>query len=320
MGKNKSKTHVVVLKGGTSAEREVSLSSGEGVLKALQALGYEATALDVTHDVGHFVKELTSLKPDVVFNALHGRWGEDGCMQGILEWMKIPYTHSGVMASALAMNKPVARKIFMASGLECAPGKVMTAQEALDQVHFSLPFVIKPLDEGSSVGVHVVLTQEDLKKIHLSQLPSRVLVEKYIPGREVHVAVLGNKDSKEGVKAIGAIEICAKNTFYDYEAKYTPGHADHLMPAPLPPQAYGEALEIAKTAHEALECRGASRVDLRYDDTPAALKGGRGKFYILELNTQPGMTPLSLVPEIAAYGGMSYEKLVEWLVDHAECM
>lgn len=318
--KEKHQTHVVVLMGGISAEREVSLMSAEGVAEALQKEGYRVTALDITRDFGHFIRQLETLKPDVVFNALHGRWGEDGCIQGVLEWMKIPYTHSGVLSSALAMNKPLARQIFQEWGLKCPPGLVMTPQEALDQVHFSVPFVIKPIDEGSSVGVHLVLKEDDLKTLDVSSFAERVLVEQYIPGREIQVAVLGSQEDPEGIRAMGAIEICPKTGFYDYRAKYTEGYADHFMPAPLPPEAYEEALEISKKAHQALGCRGVTRVDLRYDDTHLGSDKEIGSFYILELNTQPGMTPLSLVPEILEHRGISFQMLITWLVENAQCM
>ncbi len=293
--------HVAVLLGGWSEEREVSLTSGRAVVVALESLGYRASPVDVTPGVA---TDLDRLRPDVVFNALHGRYGEDGCIQGVLETLGLPYTHSGVLASALAMDKPAAKRMFAAAGLRCAEGLVTTRNEILREPPFPYPFVVKPLNEGSSVGVSIVMDAHGLGTLAPSD--EEVLVERYIPGREIQVAVLDGA-------AIGAIEIRPKSGFYDYEAKYTAGKADHLMPAPIAPEAYREVLSLAERAHAALGCRGLTRSDFRYDDT----EGEPGIFYLLEINTQPGMTPLSLAPEIAAHAGISFPALCDTLIQEA---
>jgi D-alanine-D-alanine ligase len=296
--------HVALLKGGWSAEREVSLSSGAGVEKALTALGYKVTAIDVQPDIA---QRLMELKPDVVFNALHGQWGEDGCIQGLLELLKIPYTHSGVLASALAMDKPAAKRIFAAAGLRCPEGAVMTFGQLVEACPFPLPVVAKLPNNGSSVGVYIVNTPEDFEPLKAKiPLDQELLVETYIPGREIQVAVLEDE-------ALGAIEIRPLSGFYDYEAKYTAGKAEHLMPAPLSEADYAQVCELAVRAHKALGCRGVTRSDFRFDDT----KLGESLFYLLETNTQPGMTPLSLVPEIAAHKGIAYNDIVRRLVESA---
>lgn len=303
------KKKVVVLRGGFSVEREVSLSSAEGVLKALHELGHEAIPIDVTRDIGDLVLKLESHKPDVVLNILHGRWGEDGCIQGLLEMMGISYSHSGVLGSALAMNKVVTRTICGIKGIRIPEGQVAKLKDVCEGRVMPPPFVIKPIGEGSSVGVHLILDEKTpLPNLEEWPFEEEVLVERYIPGREIQVAVLGGK-------AIGAIEIRPKGVFYDYEAKYTDGKADHLMPAPIHPDIYAQALEWAEKAHRNLECRGVSRSDFRYDDT----QGEPGTLYYLEMNPQPGLTPLSLVPEIAAFQGMSYTQLVQWMVEDASC-
>ena len=305
---NKDK-HVVVLMGGWSAEREVSLNSGKAVTQALQEQGYrKVTPVDMGPDISSVLAEL---KPDVVFNALHGRFGEDGCVQGLLELMKIPYTHSGVLASALAMDKPMAKQVFKAVGLRCAEGKIVSRDQLLAGDVMERPYVVKPFNEGSSVGVKI-LFENDNFYFTAENWPygETVLVEKYIPGREVQVAVLG---ANENIRALGGIEIRPKGLFYDYEAKYTDGKAQHLMPAPIPADAYEEVLGLALKAHQALGCRGLTRSDFRYNDT----SGNGGVFYLLEVNTQPGMTALSLSPEIAAYAGISFNNLVEMLVEDA---
>ena len=298
--------HVAVLKGGWSAEREVSLVSGAAVERALADAGYRVTGVDIARDLS---TQLAEIRPDVVFNALHGSIGEDGCVQGLLEVMGLPYTHSGVLASALAMDKPAAKRLFSDAGITCPEGRIMRRADIAAGAAGDPPYVIKPLDQGSSVGVHLVFSGDNAV-IPNGDWPygEQVLVEPYIPGREIQVAVMGES-------ALGAIEIRPKGRFYDYEAKYTEGRADHHMPAPIHPDAYEEALDIALTAHRTLGCRGVSRADLRYDDTA----GEPGRFYLLEINTQPGMTPLSLVPEIAADVGISFEQLVSWLVENATC-
>lgn len=275
-------------------------------MSALEKLGYLVTPVDVNHDIAGVLK---SLRPDVAFNALHGRFGEDGCIQGILEVLEIPYTHSGVLASALAMDKPMAKKVFAAEGLRVAEGEVLTREEWLLGRGPRAPYVVKPLNEGSSVGVKVIL-EGDNASWSDDEWPEhrQALVERYIPGREVQVAVLGGK-------ALGAIEIRPRGRFYDYTAKYTDGMAEHLMPAPIHPDAYAEVMRLAERAHDALGCRGLTRSDFRYD----IANGEPGTFYILEVNTQPGMTPLSLSPEIAAHAGITYSELCDRLVREARC-
>lgn len=294
--------HVAVLMGGLSAEREVSLSSGAAVKKALESLGYKVTTIDVKRDVA---STLEKLRPDVVFNALHGHYGEDGNIQGVLEILGIPYTHSGVLASALAMDKPMAKKVFASAGLRLADGVTLTVGELKKECPLLFPVVVKPTDEGSSVGVKIIQNTEELAELPFSD-KARVLIEKYIPGREIQVAVLDGK-------ALGAIEIKPLKGFYDYEAKYTAGKAEHIMPAPLSEADYNEVCRLAERAHDALGCRGLTRSDFRYDDTGL----GQGVFYLLETNTQPGMTPLSLAPEIAAYVGISFNDIVHRLVETA---
>lgn len=289
--------HIAVLMGGWSAEREVSLVSGKAVSKALGELGFSVSEIDVQRDIAAV---LARLKPDVAFNALHGRWGEDGAIQGLLEILNIPYTHSGVLASAVAMDKPVAKHLFAGVGIPCAEGRVLSRDDLLQAEPMARPFVVKPLNEGSSVGVHIVQPGVDWD---LSDTPARVLVERYIPGREIQVAVMDGR-------ALGAIEIRPKSGFYDYAAKYTVGLAVHVMPAPLAAKAYDRVLDYAERAHRVLGCRGVTRSDFRYHEA-------EDEFYILETNTQPGMTPLSLVPEIAAHKGISFANLVAWLVDDA---
>ncbi|MSO74280.1 MAG: D-alanine--D-alanine ligase [Alphaproteobacteria bacterium] len=298
--------HVAVLMGGFSTEREVSLVSGQAVTKALREDGYRVTPIDAGRDIADV---LNKLRPDVAFNALHGRFGEDGCVQGILEFLQIPYTHSGVLASAVAMHKPTAKRVFATAGLICPEGEVLNRQQVL-KGGLKAPFVIKPLNEGSSVGVKIVFEGDSLAPLEGDNWPfgDEVLVERYIPGREIQVAVMGDR-------AFGAIEIRPQGRFYDYEAKYTAGRAVYLMPAPIDPDAYQRALDIGLMAHQVLGCRGVSRADLRYDDTA----GEPGDFYLLEINTQPGMTPLSLVPKIAADVGVGFGALVRWLVENAQC-
>jgi D-alanine-D-alanine ligase len=299
--------HVAVLMGGWSVEREVSLVSGKAVSSALTERGYKVSLLDADR---RLATKLGKLGPDVVFNALHGRFGEDGCVQGVLEVLGIPYTHSGVLASALAMNKPAAKRLFADAGLPCVEGRVLGREAVLGGEAGEPPYVIKPLNEGSSVGVRLIFSGDNLAPLNGDDWSygEEVLVERYIPGREIQVAVMGER-------ALGAIEIRPRGRFYDYEAKYTDGKAEHRMPAPIHPDAYARVLDIALQAHRTLGCRGVSRADLRYDDTA----GEPGRFYLLEINTQPGMTPLSLVPEIAADVGIGFGELVSWMVENAAC-
>ncbi len=308
--RNPKNTHVVVLYGGLSAERDVSLSSGAGCAKALEKAGFRVTLLDVQRDVAD---KLAKLKPDVAFNALHGRWGEDGLIQGILEYLEIPYTHSGVLASALAMDKERAKMAFRAAGIPTALSKVVDRHRITDE-NFPRPFVIKPPNEGSSVGVFLMRPGDNRPPEILGSdkwlLGDSVMLEEFIPGRELTVAVLGDR-------ALSVTEIFNNvGDFYDYEAKYAAGGSTHVIPAKVPQSIFDSALKYAADAHKVLACRGVSRTDFRYDDT----KASPGRLIILETNTQPGMTPTSLVPEQAAYCGMSFEELVTWMVEDASLL
>jgi len=299
--------HVAVLMGGWSAEREVSLASGRECVKSLKEAGYEVSAIDVKGEITEFISALEP-RPDVVFNALHGRWGEDGRIQSVLDFLGIPYTHSGYLASALAMHKPTAKRLFEAAGIPCAEGEVVHRDAVLAGEIMAPPYVIKPLDEGSSVGVHIIEAGSN-RPFDADTWPygEMVMVERYIPGREITVAVMGDR-------ALGVTELQPLAGFYDYEAKYTAGKATHLCPAPLEPKAFEEAQRLSVAAHHTLGCRGVTRADLRYDDS-----NGNGRFYLLEINTQPGMTPLSLVPEQASHAGISFSQLVSWMVEQAQC-
>lgn len=299
--------------GGRSSEREVSLSSGKNVLEALIQAGYNAFPLDISNDLKPFVLTLDSEKPDVVFNALHGRYGEDGCIQGVLDLMGIPYTHSGRTASALAMNKVMAKRVFKMAGLPLANERIVTKEQILAGDVLPYPFVLKPISDGSSVGVRIFYENDGKKPFEDEAYPysddEEILAEEYIPGRELTVAVMDKKP-------LGVLEIIPSKGFYNYHAKYSDGGAEHVVPAALPAEAYAEAMRIAAEAHASLGCRGISRSDLRYDDTRP---GEKPRFALLETNTQPGMTPLSLVPEIARYAGYSYQDIVAWMVENARC-
>lgn len=314
-----AKKKVAVLMGGWSAEREVSLVSGGAVCKALNDLGHDVRAVDVQRDVMGLLQALTMQstgKPDVIFNALHGRVGEDGTVQGLLEFIGIPYTHSGVMASAIAMDKPLMKDVVAAHGVRCAEGKVVTREDILAKGYpLKPPFVIKPTNEGSSVGVRIVKNEEQIKAIEEDGwiYGDRVLIESFIPGRELTVAVLGHGHE---AKALAVTELRPRNhEFYDYTAKYSDGQTDHLLPAPLPQDVYDEALHQAVVAYKAAGCHGAARADFRWDDS----KPGTTGLVFLEMNTQPGMTPLSLLPEQAAHVGMSFNDLIRWMLDHPTC-
>lgn len=300
---------VACLYGGFSAEREVSLVSGRDCSAALREAGYEVTEIDVSRDPAALAAALTPA-PDAAFNALHGRWGEDGCIQGMLEFLQIPYTHSGVLASALAMDKPMAKRLFAAAGLLCPEGFLVSRDEVAKGDVIERPYVIKPYNEGSSVGVKIVTQGTNVPPLQGADwsFGEIVLVERFVPGRELTVAVMGDRP-------LAVTEIQPQVGFYDYDAKYTEGRAEHLVPAPVPQAIYDEALETALAAHQLLGCRGISRADFRYDDT----QGEPGRLYLLEVNTQPGMTPLSLVPEQAAYLGTSFPELCAWLVENAAC-
>lgn len=299
--------HVAVLMGGLSAEREVSLVSGEACARALEERGYRVSRIDVGRDLP---QRLLELRPDRCFNALHGRMGEDGRVQGLLDLLGIPYTHSGVLASALAMDKPMAKRIFASAGLRCPEGVETTpARLAREGAPLPPPFVVKPAAEGSSVGVAIsmdgdlrpVLARNDLGR------HDRLLVETYVPGRELTCAVLDDRP-------LAVTEIRPRTDFYDYRAKYTEGLSTHLVPAPLPEEIYTLVMDWSLRAHRALGCRGVSRADFRFDEA----RGAEGLF-LLEVNTQPGMTPLSLVPEQAAYCGITFGDLVVRLVEEARC-
>ncbi len=297
--------HVAVLKGGWSAEREVSLVSGAACAAALRDGGYRVSDVDVGRDIAEVLRELA---PDVVFNALHGRWGEDGRIQGLLEIMDLPYTHSGVRASANAMHKPTAKELFADAGIPCAESVVLRLQEARGVAPLPLPYVVKPVDEGSTVGVRIVRAGDNHDPLAGWSHGEEVMFERFVDGLELSVAVMGEL-------ALGVIEIEPLSGFYDYEAKYTDGKARHHMPARLDDRVYQAALGYARVAHDALGCRGVSRADFRFDPN----QGGIAGLYILEVNTQPGMTPLSLVPEIARHQGIDFPELVRWIVEEAGC-
>jgi D-alanine-D-alanine ligase len=303
-------TRVVVLYGGISAEREVSLSSGIQVIAALREAGFEVEAVDVGQDLGAVIAALTP-KPDAAFNALHGRFGEDGAIQGVLDWLGIPYTHSGVRASALAMDKQAAKALFVSAGLPVAGGRMVSIQDLEAADPLPLPYVVKPVNEGSSVGVSVVRAGDN-RRGEIARnwtFGSAALVEEYIPGRELTVGVLDDR-------ALAVTEIRAvAGTFYDYESKYADGGSCHIIPAVVHPEIYELAMKIAVAAHRVLGCRGASRCDFRYDDTA----GEPGRLVLLEINTQPGLTPTSLLPEQAAHRGISFPQLCTWMVENAAC-
>lgn len=302
---------VTVLMGGSSAEREVSLASGANCVTALKEAGYEVATVDAGLDLSAVISQLKTQKPDVVFNALHGRFGEDGNIQGVLNLLKLPYTHSGLMASSLAMDKPVAKRLFEQAGLRVPEGKLLSRSEVMAGDPLPRPYVVKPFNEGSSVGVTIIKEGDNAKPFAGIDWPfgDVVLAEKFIPGRELTCGVMGGE-------AMAVTELRPHSGFYDYANKYTGGRTDHLIPAPIPSDVYAEVQRMALTAHRTLGCRGVSRSDFRYDDTD---KGGVNEVYILETNTQPGMTELSLVPEMARHAGISYPKLVSWMVEHAQC-
>ncbi|MES2472042.1 MAG: D-alanine--D-alanine ligase [Pseudomonadota bacterium] len=299
---------IAVLMGGRSAEREVSLSSGRGVMQALTEEGFDAVEVDPADDLQ---SQLRAAKPDAVFNALHGRFGEDGTVQGILEWMRLPYTHSGVLASALAMHKERTKDIYRAAGLPVVKSIVCDRKEAGARHMMEPPYVVKPVNEGSSVGIFIIRKGDNRPPAALGaedwNLSSEMMVEEFVPGRELTVSVMGERP-------LCVTEITTELEFYDYEAKYAPGGSKHVLPAIVPDNIAKDCMEMSVIAHKALGCRGVSRTDFRYDDTTAT-----PRLILLETNTQPGMTPTSLVPEQAAYVGMSYAKLCRWMVEDASC-
>ena len=300
---SRTNPRVVVLMGGPSAEREVSLSSGRECSAALRQAGYAVAELDAGPDLA---TRLQADRPDVVFNALHGRWGEDGCVQGLLEWLRIPYTHSGVLASALAMDKTRTKAAYRAAGLPCldsllAPRDVVRARHVM-----APPYVVKPNNEGSSVGVYIVREAANSPPQLADEMPDTVMVEAYAPGRELTTAVMGDR-------ALTVTDILTEG-WYDYHAKYAPGGSRHVCPAAVPPDIFAACLDLALAAHRALGCRGLSRTDFRWDD-----RRGLAGLVLLETNTQPGMTPTSLAPEQAAACGISFPDLCRWLVEDASC-
>jgi D-alanine-D-alanine ligase len=300
-------THVAVLMGGFSAEREVSLASGAACADALKQAGFQVTIIDADRAIATALGEL---RPDVVFNALHGKWGEDGTVQGVLETLQIPYTHSGVLASALAMNKPKAKQLFRAAGIPLADDKVVDIELAASTHVMTPPYVIKPVDEGSSVGVIIVQAGTNAPPAGLIEqrhyYGDKVLVEAFVPGRELTCAVMGNV-------ALGVIDIVPAVGFYDYKAKYAPGGSVHVLPAEVPQETYRKVQHCALEAHMALGCRGVTRADFRFNDAP----GAENPLVLLEINTQPGMTGTSLVPELAQHAGHSFVDLVAWMVQDA---
>ncbi len=291
--------HIAVLKGGLSSEREISLSTGAGVSRALVELGYKVSEVDVGYDVA---EQLAKLKPDAAFNALHGTYGEDGCIQGVLEFLRIPYTHSGVRASAVAMHKPTAKLLFEAAGIRCAPGKVLDRSEIGKAEPLPRPFVIKPVDEGSSVGV-IIMREGDNRVLDVNSpdFPKarKFLAEQYIGGRELTVGVLDGE-------ALGVIEVKPNEGFYDYKNKYTAGRTEYLVPPPEDKAICERAMAMTVKAYELLECRGVARADIRCNE--------KEELFMLEINTHPGMTPTSLVPKLAKNKGISFNKLVEKLI------
>jgi D-alanine-D-alanine ligase len=301
--------HIAVLMGGWSAEREVSLSSGASVARALEAEGYTVTSVDVQRDLAGLMAALSDPRPDAVFNALHGRGGEDGSIQGVLEFMGIPYTHSGVLASAVAMDKPMSKRILETVGVRSPKGLVLEKGALTGESHpMAPPYIVKPVDEGSTVGLALVREGQNAPAGEAWTFGARALVEEYIKGRELTVGVMGDR-------ALAVTEISFAADIFDYTAKYTAGHAVHVLPAPIPDEVAAEAKRVAVLAHQTLGCRGVSRSDFRWDDSKPGVEG----LYFLEINNQPGMTPLSLVPEQAAHVGLSYGALVSWLVEHAAC-
>ena len=298
---------VVVLMGGPSAEREVSLSSGTECAAALRASGCDVIEIDAGQQTSAALGvQLSEIAPDCVFNALHGRWGEDGCIQGMLEWLKIPYTHSGVLASALTMDKQRTKDVYRAEGLPYMASVIATAREVEAAHVMAPPYVVKPFNEGSSVGVYIVSEAANGPPQLAQEMPDAVMVEQYAPGRELTTAVMHDR-------ALTVTDIVTDG-WYDYHAKYATGGSHHVIPADIPQEIFDACLDYAQRAHDALGCRGMTRTDFRWDES----KGLDG-LILLETNTQPGMTPTSLAPEQAAQMGISFPDLCRWMVEDASC-
>lgn len=294
---------VLVLIGGPSAERDVSLSTGQGCAEALRAEGFDVQTLDPGPDLA---EQLKARKPDVVFNALHGRWGEDGCVQGVLEWLRIPYTHSGVLASALALDKQRTKEIYRTAGLPVVESRIVSRENAMASHVLEPPYVVKPNNEGSSVGVYIVHEGANGPPDLAETMPSSVMVEAFVPGRELTTSVMGDR-------TLGVTDIVTDG-WYDYDAKYKPGGSHHVLPADIPSEITEACEDYALRAHQALGCRGVTRTDFRWDEAR-----GLDGLVLLETNTQPGMTPTSLTPEQAAAQGVSFGALCRWLVEDASC-
>ncbi|MDR2412555.1 MAG: D-alanine--D-alanine ligase [Holosporales bacterium] len=298
---------VALLMGGTSAEREVSLVSGKACLTALCALGHEVRSFDPKEE--SWISALQTFAPTVVMNALHGTPGEDGTIQGILELLRIPYTHCGVLASSLAMDKALSKVLFRVAGVPTPSWQVLSWETLHLKDPFPRPFILKPLREGSSLGVHIIEKETDLSILREKWLfGEQLLVEEYIPGRELTVCVLGDK-------ALCVTEIVSKRNFFDYDAKYVEGLSEHFVHVALPGDAYQRALDCAVRASKILQCRGATRADIRYNPQMPVPHD----LYVLEINTQPGLTPISLLPEQARYAGISFQDLIQWMLEQAQC-
>ncbi|WP_430430432.1 D-alanine--D-alanine ligase [Oceanicaulis sp.] len=299
--------HVAVLLGGRSPERDVSLVSGQKVIEALESQGYQVSAIDPQE--ADWMEQLKAAKPDVVFNALHGDWGEDGRVQGVLDYLGYPYTHSGVAASALAMDKQRAKAVLREAGIQCPEGQLISRFDAAREHVMAPPYVAKPNAQGSSVGVVIVPEGANRPPAILGSedwpYDEEVLIERFIPGRELTVAVMGDR-------ALTVTEIVPKTAFYDYDAKYAEGGSAHQLPADVPQAVFDQCMRDALTSHQALGCEGLTRSDFRYDPVT-------GGVWLLEINTQPGMTPTSLAPEQAAHCGVGFPDLVAWMVENAAC-
>ena len=300
-------THVLLLEGGWNEERDVSLSTAASVYESLTEQGYQVTRYNPTRDIKALCQQIETTKPDIIFNALHGLYFEDGRLQGLLDILKVPYTHSNALSSAIAMHKPTAKNVFSDHDIPVPPGKLCTWEEVRDSHPMKPPYVVKPIDEGSSVGVFIIQEGDDPVGSNIDTwcYNKKILVERYIPGQEISVAVMNQK-------AVGILELRPKKGFYDYQAKYTDGVTEHIMPADIPAPAYKKALSYAEQAHQLLGCDGITRADFRYDTENDAL-------YLMEINTQPGFTNISIFPEVCAHYGISFNEIVHWLIEDGLC-